>query len=173
MLKRFPLFVILAICVVFAASPSVRAQCQPTFSSISNYVPFDSISYIAGPNEAGDYLVVGLMSVTNFGNLNTVPLPNATNNNRFCDTVPLSSTASYFAYVPTVAERGGDFSAFNGMVYDLTADCSPFPACALYPGGRIPLPGTDTNPRGVFAWRIPAGETVFVSNGPGRQILKD
>src|SRR5215468_3338327 len=132
------LLAVIAISSCFAClSPGTKAQCQSNFSTQTGYTPFDGgISYAAGPNEAGDYLVVGLMSLTNFNNLSTVPLPNAANS-RFCDTVPLSSSARYFAYVPTAAERVGSFPAFSGLIYDPTADCSPFPSCALYPGGVI------------------------------------
>lgn len=160
-MRRVILVLLFGLCVALT-SGSVLAQCQSQFPS--GYVPFDSISYIAGPDAAGDFLVVGLMSLGNYKNLGLVPLPNM-DNNRFCDTVPLSPTARYFAYVPTAAERSGDFSAFSGLIYDPTSSCTP--SCAFYTGGII-APGT-----GVFAWRIPPGEAVFVSNGyPGGQILK-
>ncbi|HUK48331.1 MAG TPA: hypothetical protein VLW06_12090 [Terriglobales bacterium] len=167
-------FATVAIIAFFSASPHAWAQCQGTFPSAYN--PFDGgIAYVAGPNTSGDYVVVGYMSSAGVSSLGNIPLPNATNQ-QFCDTVPLSSSARYFAYVPTVAERAGNFSEFSGIIYDPTVGPS-----AKYSGGAISnLPGNCSSgcpltpaglPTGVFAWRIPAGETVFVSNGTGAQIL--
>jgi hypothetical protein len=176
MRKRFALFVILAALVFLAASPA-HAQCQTQFSMQAAYIPFDGgIAYIVGPNTAGDYLVVGFMSETSFSNLSTVPAPNVVNN-KFCDTVPLIATKRYFAYVPTLAEHIGDFSAFTGSTNTLLSDPE---TGSDYAGGIITdLPGKCTGcptinsaATGVMAWRIPAGEPVFVSTGLGGQILK-
>lgn len=161
-MRRVILVVLFGLCAALT-SGRVLAQCQSQFTSLTGgYVPFTSISYIAGPDAAGDFLVVGLMSSTNYHNLDYVPLPNVPNN-RFCDTVPMSSTARYFAYVPTEEERVGNFSAFNGLIYDPTN-------FTLYASGQITDLPTPTTP-GVFAWRIPPGESVFVSTGSGGQIL--
>lgn len=167
--------VLLGILTFLSIGTRVSAQCQGTFSNPGGYIPFDGgIAYIAGPNTAGDYVAVGYMSTTAFNGLGSVPVPNAANN-EFCDTVPLSSSARYFAYVPTASERGGDFSAFNGIIYDPTVGPS-----SPYSGGVISnppghcssgCPQVPGGPTGVFAWRIPAGETVFVTTGVGGQVL--
>jgi len=130
----------------------------------SSYVPFTSIYYISAPDEAGDLLVVGFMTTGAYSGLSGVPLPDGTNQ-LFCNPITLAPGIVANAYVPTAAERLGNFSAFNGLLFDPTCveECPYY-----YPGGQIPITPTP----GVFAWRIPAtqpGPPVYVSTGS--QIL--
>jgi len=161
-------FAILAVLYLAASTPNLHAQCMPTSFFPTGYLPFSNVSfYISAPNEAGDSLFVGQMTLANYQSLSNVPLPNAPNQ-KYCDTIPLVTGTRYFAYVPTAAERTGNFAAFAGLLVD------PVTRVA-YPNGQIPLtalPGGSTAPTGVFAWRVPAGEKVFVSTASGGQILK-
>ena len=107
--------------------------------------PFSSIFYVTAPNANGDRLVVGAPTGGTpafITALNLVPAPNATNQ-EFCDFVQLVTGVQALAYVPTAAERGGNFSAFASLFIDpLTG--------LLFPGGIIPLSRSD-----VWAWRVP------------------
>ncbi|MGH9722017.1 MAG: hypothetical protein ACRD8O_17555, partial [Bryobacteraceae bacterium] len=98
----------------------------------------------------GDRLVVGSMSSAAYATFQqSIPLPSAPNQ-KFCDSVQLSSGAFYEAYVPTAAERSGNFSAFSGLLTDPNTK-EPFGG-GIIPSTRIP---------GVFAWRVasPPGGT--------------
>ena len=96
----------------------------------------------------GDRLVVGSMTPDAFSRLQTIPLP-AIANQKFCGLVRLSSGITAEVYVPTAAERGGDFSPFAGLLLDPLAFNAPFPG-GVIPSNRIP---------GTFAWRISSGTT--------------
>src|SRR5262245_64194637 len=97
---------------------------------------------LAAQTTIGDRLVVGSMSSAAYNTLQQIPLPSSPNQ-KFCDSVQLSSGAFYEAYVPTAAERSGNFSAFSGLLIDpLTRE--PFSG-GIIPANRIPS---------VFAWRI-------------------
>ncbi len=115
-----------------------------------NAVPFASVYYATAPNDAGDRLVIG---APNPGlpellqSLSTIPLPNVPGGNQqICDPVELAPGLYANAYIPTLAERNGDFSAFAASYPD------PFNNPNLpnpFKGAQIPLGQTD-----VFAWRI-------------------
>jgi len=106
-------------------------------------VPFTTIFSIA-TDTAGDTFVVGgrpaggLVSA-----LSSVQLPSASNE-RFCNPVTLETNYTVPAYVPTAAERTGDFSGYAGLtLLDQNG--------VQFPGNMIPIGSLDT----VFAWRIP------------------
>lgn len=137
-------FMILMMLVVVGGSTNLRAQCmpngniQPGFSSV---FPGGISSFgLVGPNANGDYLVVGNTTVPAIqSTLTLLPLPNAVNQ-QFCDTISVAPGALYFSYVPTAAERAGDFSAFAALL-------------AGVPGvtnGHFSLEGS------FWGWRIPA-----------------
>lgn len=162
---RFLLFATIPVLLLFAAATGSQAQslvpptpppCQSTLPSI---VPFTSLSTwgVVGPNAAGDYLIIG--NIAGPINYTAVPLPSAINQ-QFCSTIPLltSIAGRYFSYVPTAGERSGDFTAFASQLAEITG----FP----YPTGLFPAGAT------IWGWRVPAGETVFVSNNTGGQILR-
>ncbi len=109
----------------------------------AGFVPFSSIASVTQPNSAGDLAAVGSMSLANFTVYQNLPLP-AGPNQMFCGTVQLSPGIPVAAYVPTAAERTGNFSAFAGLLVD------PSNSGSLFSGGVIPssrIPGT-------LAWRI-------------------
>jgi len=118
----------------------------------AGFVPFPSVGYVSAPNSAGDRLLVGNMSLTSGGNplfnssfaeLQGLPLP-AFKNQQFCGTVTLAAGYTAVTYVPTAAERSGDFSAFAGLLLDPLANNAPFPG-GIIPASRLPSP---------MAWRI-------------------
>jgi uncharacterized protein (TIGR03437 family) len=112
----------------------------------ANYVPFSSISYVTAKNAAGDRLVVGPLAggLNAFGN--AIQNPAASINQEFCNAqVQLAPQQSYpNVYVPTAAERAGNFSAFAGLLVN-PATNQP------YQNGIIPVSQLG-NP--YYAWRI-------------------
>jgi uncharacterized protein (TIGR03437 family) len=133
----------------------LRVVAQSTCANFpANFVPFSSVAYVTAANSAGDHLVVGALAggVNSLGN---VPLPAATNQT-FCDAQVQLAPQQFYpnVYVPTVAERSGNFSAFAGLLVD-PANNQP------YPGGIIP-----PNQLGaVFAWRIGAAQALPSARG--------
>jgi len=166
MRRRYFVFSLLVLSFSLSLPQPLHGQqpaCMPNSDiTPSNYVAFTSICYISAPDNAGDLLVVG----ANFAGSSGVPLPNAPNQ-QFCNPITLAPGIVANAYVPTLPERQGIFSAFSGLFFDptCTENCP-----AYYPNGTIPLSEIPT----VFAWRIPAyqpGPTVYVSAGYDSQIL--
>jgi uncharacterized protein (TIGR03437 family) len=153
-----------------------------------NLIPFTSISYVTASNSSGDQLVVGTVA----GGANTIsqlPLPSLTNQT-FCGNLELAPGQFYAnTYVPTTDERGGNFSAFNGLLID-PVNSQPFT------GGVIPAARLNS----IFAFRIgpaniqqtvkewgrtssntyggsrgalvllPSGKVFVMSNGPQAEI---
>src|SRR5208337_4316482 len=73
--------------------------------------------------------------------LQLVPVQNVTNQ-EFCDFVQLAPGVQALAYVPSAAERTGDFSAFTGLLIDPTTG--------------LPVSGGILSPASTFwAWRAP------------------
>ena len=130
-----------------SASEVCFCQCVPFPAS---YTPFASVAYVAGPNSKGDSLVVGALAGSNglqqIQNVALPPVPNT----KFCDAnVVLAQGKTYVnVYVPTAAERMGQFPDFAGLLTDPDARSQPFP------GGIIPISRLGS----VFAWRIGAQE---------------
>src|SRR6266478_2545831 len=113
-------------------------------------IPLSSIAYVTAANFAGDHLVVGALA-NGLNTLSQIPIPSATNQ-LFCDSSVQLAAQQFFpnVYVPTQAERGGDFSAFAGLIVNPTGTNIP------YPGGMIP-PG---QLGAVYAFRIGAVQSV-------------
>ena len=111
----------------------------------ANYVPFSSISYVTTPDAAGDRLVVGTLAGGFNAFANAIQQPPSTINQEFCNTVQLAPQQSYpNVYVPTAAERTGNFNAFSGLLVNPATN-------QAYPGGIIPASQLG-NP--YYAWRI-------------------
>jgi hypothetical protein len=110
----------------------------------AGFVPFTSTFEVVGPNAAGDFLVTGSTNAANLAAISNLPLPVAANQ-QYCGFVNLAPDWGYAAtaYVPTAAERGGNFSAFAGLLIDPLSS-QPFP------GGIIPV----IRQSSFFAWRI-------------------
>lgn len=141
-------FSLLTVAAVFWLTPSsLRAECQNIFPG--GYVPFLSIYYISDPNDSGDRLVVGRMTIDAFRRLQEVPLPDSTDQ-KFCNQIELAPGFFADAYVPTAAERNGHFEPFGGLLLDPLVLCAPFAfqgVPGIIPPDRLP---------DVFAWRIPS-----------------
>jgi uncharacterized protein (TIGR03437 family) len=103
---------------------------------------FESVYYVSKQDSAGDYLLVGTMSMASYASMQALPLPRFTGD-AFCGTITLAPGYSMQAYIPTAAERTGNFSAFSGLLLDPLTQ-SAFPA-GIIPASRIPNP---------FAWRF-------------------
>ena len=83
----------------------------------AGFVPFSSISYVTAANSAGDHLVVGVPTPGLLSLMNSVP-PAAFANQMFCDAQVQLGPQQFYpnVYVPSDAERAGNFSAFAGLL---------------------------------------------------------
>jgi hypothetical protein len=109
-------------------------------------IPFSSIFYVTDPNAQGDRLVVGVPAGDMkdfFSQLSPVSSPNQT----YCAPLELAPGFYVQAYVPTDAERSGDFSPFAGLLIN-PANGESFTRSDV--SGVIP----PENQKDVFAWRI-------------------
>ncbi len=118
-----------------------------------NAVPFANVYSVAGPDAAGDLLIVGQPNTGFLEFLKSFPLPDSSAvNQQICNPLQLSPGLYANVYVPTAAERTGDFSPFDGLLLDPATRGNPFP------GGQIPParfdPSDPHNPAPVYAWRI-------------------
>jgi hypothetical protein len=130
LLRRFALCGLLCSCPAF-----VLGQTPPCVAFPAGVAPFSRIDYISLPNSSGDRLVVGSLASQSL--LSAIPLPSATNQ-RYCGPVELMPGLAAIAYVPSPAERSGDFSPFAGILVDpLTHSFDPLRG-SPFPGGRIP-----------------------------------
>jgi len=110
-------------------------------------MPFQSVYYITPPNAAGDRLVVGkpFTGQQLVQSIYSIPIADDNTGPNFCGLVQLAPGLAVQAYLPTLPERQGDFSAFAGQLIDPLTGI-PFPR------GIIPL----TRFADIFAWRIHA-----------------
>jgi hypothetical protein len=132
--------------------------CSISFSQCLKFppgvTPFSSINYVAAGNTSGDQLVVGTLT----GGLNTLAalaLPDSANE-LYCDSAVELAPGQYYSnvYVPSAAERGGNFSAFSGLLVN-PANNQPFP------GGVIPASQLTQ----VYAIRIGAAQVRLAAKG--------
>jgi hypothetical protein len=112
-------------------------------------IPFTQIYYVTEPNSAGDRLVVGVPAALPNVFLQSVPVPNAPNQ-QICDPMQLAPGLYANAYVPTAGERTGDFRAFASVLLD-PDNGKPFFSPGFIPVNRMD-PTASNNP--VYAWRI-------------------
>ncbi|MGH9429927.1 MAG: putative baseplate assembly protein [Terriglobia bacterium] len=149
--------------LVMIAAVTQGAGKQSCLPYTTSTIPFTSIYYVTDPNAAGDQLVVGVPAALPSVFLNAVPLPSATNQ-QICDPVQLAPGFYANAYVPTAAERGGDFSAFGAPLID-PANNQPFA------GGQIPAARSDptVSSGAVFAWRT--GSVASGSDTPHTTLV--
>ena len=128
---------------VVTPPPSVSATCV---NFPAGFVPFQSIAYVSQASAAGQRLVVGSLGSAFSDRLRTIqqiPFPSETDQ-MFCGQVRLGPGQLFDAFVPTAAERAGDFSAFAGQLLDPRSNNQPFPS-GIIPANRI---------GDIFAWRI-------------------
>src|SRR5260370_37742134 len=103
-------------------------------------IPFSGISSVAGPNEAGDMLVVGAPNAGFVQFLTNFPLQNIPGGNpQICNPVQLAPGLYANAYIPTANERTGDFSAFGKPLVD-PATGKPFPQGQIPTARSYPAP---------------------------------
>ena len=112
--------------------------------------PFASVAYTTEPNAAGDRLVVGVLGnpdltkgSTGVTLLSSLPAPTVFNQ-QYCQQLDLGGGVYANPYVPTAAERAGQFPDFTGLLVDPTSQL-PFQ------DGTIPQ---DQLVAGLFAWRV-------------------
>jgi len=122
---------------------SVAATTYACAAFPAGTVPFTTIFSIA-TDSAGDTFVVGGPNGGIASALQNVPLPSVSNE-RFCNPVMLETNYTVPAYVPTAAERTGDYSAYAGLVLLDPQNNTQFPN-NMIPPNRL---------NSVFAWRIP------------------
>jgi alpha-tubulin suppressor-like RCC1 family protein len=109
------------------------------------YIPFTSLYYVSAPSANGDRLVVGNMTMAAFSQMkNLILLPSSPNQMFEDSAIELApGVFSSRVYIPTAAERVGDFSSFGGALMDPTTNL-PFPN-NIIPANRLPDP---------FAFRV-------------------
>ncbi len=152
--------------IALAADPSFRLWTQLPYEIVgasAQCVPFpdafrplaaiaqvtDAFRGSAASDRPTDRLVVGLTpgpGVQNFADLlQAIPLP-AMTDQRFCGLVELAPGYKAEVYLPTAAERGGDFSASNGVPLLDPLVGAPFP--------NNVIPVSRQGSGGVFVWRV-------------------
>lgn len=144
---------------LFIGLPHCRAQ-SVCVNFPSTFVPLSSVAYVTAADAAGDHLVVGALA-NGIGSLSSLPTPTAANE-LFCDTQVQLAPQQFFpgVYVPTNGERGGNFSAFAGLLVDPTTNL-PF-AGGVIPASRLGA---------VYAFRIaapqvPSSGRLWSNTGP-------
>jgi hypothetical protein len=114
--------------------------CRPYSSGIPELY---YVNLVSGPGTNGDRLVIGSIALSTLSELQTyLPLPSATDQ-QFCGLVNIAPGVLAHTYVPTAAERQGDFSADGIDVIDPLTN-APFPG-SIIPASRL---------GSVFAFRI-------------------
>lgn len=116
-----------------------------------NAVPFSGIYSVATSATTGDLLIVGKPYPGLKDFLNTLPTPDAVNQ-EICDPVQLAPGLYANAYLPSADERQGIFHGFNPIDPDTN---QPFPNQTIDPSRWDPNNPPDPNhPDAVYAWRI-------------------
>ncbi len=122
--------------------------------------PFTSIYYVTPPAANGDSVVEGQMSMSTWMAIMQLPLPSSPGQ-LFSD-APLELAPDRFftqVYLPTAAERYGDFSAFPGQLRDSLGN--PLPA-NIIPASMLPS---------LYAFRIKGTEVPWVAIGRSSQTF--
>ena len=132
----------------FLCAATILLSAEPAFSASfpTTFVPFTSIASETTSSN-GDLLILGYTSTGAQAGINALPLPSLTNE-KFTNALVQLTPAQYFSnvYIPTPAERVGDYSSFSGTLID------PLTTTA-FPGNIIPasrLFGTN----GLYAMRV-------------------
>jgi uncharacterized protein (TIGR03437 family) len=134
-----------------------RAFAQSTCVSFpSGFIPFSSIYYVSAADSAGDHVVVGVPAPNLFSTIFANIPPPAFTNQTFCDAQVQMAPGQYYpnVYVPTAAERAGNFNAFTGLLFN-PATNQP------YANGVFPASQSNT----VWGWRIGPAQTASASQG--------
>jgi hypothetical protein len=128
--------------MIAAVSQGSQAPLSQCAAFPSGFIPFKTIEYTTDANALSDRLVVGTLNDNALGTIAKLLYPTAVNQ-KYCEPVELAEGVFVNAYVPTAAERQGEFPDFLGLFVD--------PKTGLpFPDGKI---GSLTE-GGIFAWRI-------------------
>jgi uncharacterized protein (TIGR03437 family) len=111
----------------------------------NGFIPFTQVDpkNIVGPDANGDFVVVGPSTVAALNTIRQSIAPPQILNEQFCAEVMLGPNLAAIAYVPSAAERAGDFSAYRLPLIDPVSG-QPFPNNVI-PANRL---------GGIYAWRV-------------------
>ena len=151
---------------LFTLSAWVGSYCDKT--DLTNYVPFEYTApnaitnaqqTIIGPDASGDYVVVGTMYAQAFEQMLAMPLPSVSGRQLFCQPLTVWPGLQVYAYVPSAAERQGDFSSFLLPLLNPRVNQD-------FPNNQIaqtwwPIDENGVAIAGVFAWRFRAYYTPY------------
>lgn len=114
----------------------VPGYTDPTYPA--GFIPFSLIHSITGPDLSGDYTVVGEMSAAAWSTMQSLALPDTLARKIYSWPIQIAPGLTVMAYVPTTAERSGNFSTFELPIPDPTKAGVPFPG-NIIPGNEQPL----------------------------------
>src|SRR6202035_3169202 len=108
----------LALSLTLLIAPSFGQSTSTCVNFPTGFVPFSSISYVTAADSAGDHLVVGVPAPGALAFITANIQPPGFTNQAFCDAQVQLAPQQFYpnVYVPTTAEVGGNFSAFNGLL---------------------------------------------------------
>src|SRR5262249_22485713 len=132
-------------------SKCVQVVACPSYPN--GFIPFTQVDekFIAGPDANGDRVIVGPSTLAALDTIRlSLPLPQFPNE-QFCAEVMLAPGLLAVAYVPSAAERAGDFSSFRAPLIDPLIG-QPFPNNVI-PANRL---------GSIYAWRIKSFRLVSV-----------
>lgn len=123
-----------------------------------NVVRFDTLDYITDPDPNGIRLLAGQMSSARLPPTGTgvqpLPLP-AFSDQKFCGAIDIAPGVRAEVFVPTAAERAGNYSQSGLVLWDpLTRRTLADGTVVMdpFPGSIVPM--SRLQPGGLFAWRI-------------------
>ncbi|HKE22357.1 MAG TPA: hypothetical protein VKB88_08205 [Bryobacteraceae bacterium] len=145
------------------SSPITSSSCAPWPDGL---VPFSSVYYLSSPDGAGNRLLVGNTLQPNapdpmatYKAIQNLPLP-AFPDQLYCGSIQLANGYTVQAYVPTAAEREGDFQGFAGTLLDPNSNA---PVIANFlPLSLLPM---------IYPWRIAPVDPG--DNGPADSAVLD
>ncbi len=127
-----------------AETPAPKVSSCQAFPA--SFVPFARVHATVNATTGSDRMVLGEMVPGALGFVRAeLPMPRSADE-QYCDPVPLGPGVTVNAFVPTAAEREGDYSAFSGVIPDPVSNV-PFPNNVI-PANRL---------GGLFAWHVPGG----------------
>ncbi len=109
----------------------------------AKFVPFTKVWSTASATRNTDRIVLGQLTAAADETVRSLRLPR-TPNEQYCSPVALAPGLTIAAYVPTAAEKTGDYSSFSGLIIDPLTN-QPFPGNVI-PLSRFP---------GILGWRVP------------------
>ena len=131
-----------------------------------NYVPFTSQYSIVGPDSTGDYVFIGEMSYPSLSQMDGLPLPDVAAHKLYSSPIEITPGVQVWAYVPTSAERTGDFSDFGLPLINPSTN-------AAFPGNIIPASSQPSS--GIHALEAHVDEDIekdiVIQPGAGGGII--